>query len=849
MRRKFVMLVLTAFLVVSSAPDCIFADTVDNVSLEEEELKSMKLVAENDSLELYVDEVDTDVAVKDKTSGEIWFTNPIDTEQDSISTNYYLKALKSQLKLTYINENTQISTMDNYSNSIEDEQFEMEEIEDGITITYSIGDSVSFLAYPEVITEERMNKFMEKMDQSQLKKIKRNYTLYCLEDVSEEEQEELLKQYPVLEKSNIYVLRSGVKDYIREEIAEYFEEAGYTEEDYQIDSSNLEEAEEDDSLWFEVPLTYQLDGDDLIVTVDPEQVSYNTNGYYLVSVDILPYFGASLSEDGYLFVPDGSGALINFNNGKVTESSYSAAVYGQDETMIYTAWNESQIDSLNTVKMPVFGIKDEEKALFAIIESGDAYATINADIAGKTTAYNNAYASFTYLQYGETSLDDMVGANSYYMYSEPAFEESYQIRYQFLSGEEADYSGMAAGYQSYLVENGVLGEQIESQEIPFFAEYIGAVEKAKTFLGVKYDATVALTTFEQAEEITGLLTEQGVSNITTVYSGWMNGGLHGTAATQLSIESKLSSGGESLKEFQTYMEEVGNLYFTLELQYVYQDQLFDGYSNTKYAPRYFDNTYVKINDYGLASRVSEGTLASLISPYYVENLTEKLGTKLQKKNITGVNLGTVSWELYSDFSSDKYTDRQMAETQNTSAMQSLQSNEITMLGDNANAYTWGYVDELINVPLASNDYRIIDEEIPFYEMVVHGYMQYAGEAFNLADDYTTIFLKSVESGAGVNFKWIYESNSLLKETDYDELYSVNYESWFEQAVQTYEQMNQDLGYLQNQRIVSHESVGEAVVKITYEDDSIVYVNYSDTDVLVDGNTVKAENYAVKRGGN
>jgi hypothetical protein len=810
----------------------------------EETLGDMELVAENEYLQMYLDPVETDVAILEKSSGEIWYTNPADLEQDTVATSYYQKLLKSQINLTYINEATQVSTMNNYANSIQDGQFEVSAVDNGIRITYMIGDSVAFLLLPEVITESRMQQFLEKMSSSQQKKIKRNYTLY---ESGASGNEEIASQYPVLEQENIYVLRGGVKDYMREELAEYLEEAGYTQEDYEIDSANVQGEETDENVWFEVPLTYQLDGENLVVTMNPEEVTYNTNGFYLVKIELLPYFGASMKDDGYLFVPDGSGALIYFNNGKMNENSYTASVYGQDETMLYTAWNESQVDAENTVKMPVFGIKDEDRALFAVIEEGDGYATINAGISGKTSSYNNVYASFSYLQYGETSLDDIVGANSYYMYSDAIFEGSYKVRYSFLTGEKADYSGMAETYRDYLIQNGVLTEKVADSDIPFFVEYIGAIDKPKTFLGVKYDATVALTTFAQAEEITAELKENGVDNINTIFSGWMNGGLHGTAATKLKVVSKLSAGGTSLKEFLQDMQEYGDTFLTLDLQYVYDDQLFDGYSNMQYAPRYFDNTTIKINDYGLASRVSEGTLASLISPYYVEKITSKLSDRLEKKNVTGVNLGTLSWELYSDLLSGSYTDRQMAKTHNTNAIQTLKESGQKLIGDNANSYVWEYADCLFNVPLASNNYRIIDEEIPFYEMVIHGYLTYAGEAFNMADDYTTMVLKSVESGAGIHFEWIYESNSVLKETDYDYLYSVNYESWFERAVETYNSINEEMGYLQSKTITKHERISDDVVKVTYEDGSRVYVNYSKEAVTADGIAIAAQSYHIEKG--
>ena len=77
-------------------------------------------------------------------------------------------------------------------------------------------------------------------------------------------------------------------------------------------------------------LEYKLDGENLIAFIDPKKVEYNTENYSLVDIDLLEFFGAAGSEEeGYLFVPDGSGALIYLNSGK-KDSAYIASVYGRD---------------------------------------------------------------------------------------------------------------------------------------------------------------------------------------------------------------------------------------------------------------------------------------------------------------------------------------------------------------------------------------------------------------------------------------------------------------------------------------------------------------------------------------
>ena len=108
----------------------------------------MKKVCENESLALFIDEEETDIAVLDKASGKIWYSNPQDADEDSFASAYYKRFLKSQLQVTYFNKNVQSSTMDNYNDSIMNGQFEIEYTDDGVKINYYIGKAASMLTLP-----------------------------------------------------------------------------------------------------------------------------------------------------------------------------------------------------------------------------------------------------------------------------------------------------------------------------------------------------------------------------------------------------------------------------------------------------------------------------------------------------------------------------------------------------------------------------------------------------------------------------------------------------------------------------------------------------------------------------
>ena len=154
----------------------------------------------------------------------------------------------------------------------------------------------------------------------------------------------------------------------------------------------------------------------------------------LLTFTLLPYFGAAyLDQEGYIFVPDGSGALIHLNNGKTTASIYSQPVYGDDLSFRGDAHRPHQNH------LPVFA-EAGQSGILAVIEEGEALARIQADIAGKLHSYNVVYPQFTL----RPSVMSIVRR-----YQSRMYQGDIRVRYVFLEGEDADYVGMAHAYQDY----------------------------------------------------------------------------------------------------------------------------------------------------------------------------------------------------------------------------------------------------------------------------------------------------------------------------------------------------------------------------------------------------------------
>lgn len=291
------------------------------------------------------------------------------------------------------------------------------------------------------------------------------------------------------------------------------------------------------------------------------------------------------------------------------------------------------------------------------------------------------------------------------------------------------------------------------------------------------------------------------------------------------------------------------VFMNADFQYVYQDKFLDGYYKLSNAPRYFDNTVAQTAEYNVANGKKTDTVINLISPDYIGKAADSFMSAVSKYPITGVSIGSVSYDLYSDLYKTNYTDRQMAISKNTQAVKALADEYGNrLLGDNANAYILPYVNSMLNAPMDSNRYEIIDEVVPFYEMVIRGYIDFAGEPLNMTDDYTTTLLKSAESGAGIYFQWIYSDNSVLKDTDFDYLYSVNYSNWLDKAIETYKKVNGVFKGLQGQTITKHKKLEDGVYKTTYEKGTEIVVNYNQEPVTVNSITIPAKDFAIVKEG-
>ena len=800
-------------------------------------------ILENDKLIFSLDSSTTQFTVTMKETGQVWYSNPVDASEDALAMTIEKDKLQSTLLLTYSTINGVDTLYSNYSYSMQNQIYQIEESDDSIKVYYSIGNVEQEYVIPLVMEEERMQAVFDKVDKSDMVMITDYYKKYDINNLGRnDDREALLAQYPILETNVIYTLRSTTKDNIKRRLEEIFSSAGYTYEEYLEDKEkDLSESVSDNPV-FNISIIYRLDGDDLIVEIPYDEIQYREE-YPIYYLTVLPYFGAGgTQEDGFLLVPEGGGSVIRFNNGRVAQNSYYANVYGWD-----MAQDRDAVVHETRTYFNVFGVAKEDSSFLCILEEGAPYAAIQADISGRNNSYNYVNAVYNLVHREQYDVSDRYNGNMFVYESGLPAGESLVQRYCFV--DSGDYSDMAAAYRDYLLNR--YGDYLiarQDSKVPVAVEILGAVDKVKQILGVPVQRPLELTTFAEAQEMLEEMIGDGMTNLSVKLSGWMNGGVQQKILKDVNLVNDLGSERE-LKEL-IGVAEANNIPFYLDgiTSYAYDSSILNGFFVFTDAARFVSKERAELSKYStvIYGKQEEEDSYYLLTAGLIEDMIGNLADTAAEYQ-AGISFQEIGRDLSSDFSEDNPVSRQQALERQAASIRAVHDEGIPIMMNMGNDYVAAYSEIITNMDLGGSEYTIIDYQVPFYQMALHGYVNYTGEALNLAQDFTDELLKSAEYGAGLMFTFMKENAFTLQNTLYYEYFGADYDAWYDRMLETYTRYNEELGHVFSQRMTAHEYEQANLACTMYEDGTRVYVNYSYSDMTAkDGTLVPARDYAVVR---
>ncbi|MCL2071443.1 MAG: DUF5696 domain-containing protein [Oscillospiraceae bacterium] len=610
-----------------------------------------------------------------------------------------------------------------------------------------------------------------------------------------------------------------------------------------------------------------LDGDSVLVTIPQSELveslittetGNSASPSVILNLSVLNSFGAAPSgEDGYIVVADGSGAVIEFDNGKSNSAPYSGQVYGRD----YSVSQKLAPPITQQVYLPVYGIvRDKgENALVAIAEKGDENATIKATVSrqgSNATAFNLAWFDFR-----------MRTVDSFYIgtgFEELTIYESFKIktgdiavRYYPLAGEGLSYVDVANAYSTHLqrddLDNSAVVPKSGTDSMSFYMSLNGGTVKTHSIVGFPFNLQTAATTYSEAEEIVKTLKAKGVEDLVITYNDFSTPSIKREVTTAVRYSSMLGGKSDFNALINTVNQNSAVIYPSMGFMEFRKSG--GGYSTMRHAPREVTRSRAVQQRYELAFGTPDPLqkVSAILSPFYFEKAFDKIIESLKAEGITSISLDNATTLLYSDFSrrnpfGEVYFNRRDTVQILTEGFKKLNDAGISILAQSANAYSLPYVSHISNVPLHSSNFDIFDYDVPFYQIVVSGLVPYSTTPFNASSNLNSLTLLAISSATPVHFEFIYENPGDFNDSGYNNKFYASYRDWLDDSIDAYKMFKDLVGDIAGERIVRHERLSVGEYETVFEGGKTIYINLASNELKIDGNTIDLNQY-YERGGN
>ncbi len=581
-----------------------------------------------------------------------------------------------------------------------------------------------------------------------------------------------------------------------------------------------------------VPVKYTLKDDYLSVEVMVKDIKETKmDSIALAELSVLPNFGlGGPDEEGSLIIPDGSGAVINFNNGKGAYRAYSEPVYGKNTTVVPLLKEVKK----QQVHLPMFGIVKEDNAVLAVAHKGDAEASINAYVQRQSNnPYNAAYFSFTMRSKDAYYIaNDAQKKLDMYESGKIKFDEI-EVRYYPIAQDEVDYNAIAKRYRQYLIDEKGVTKKTKADTSSLYLSLNGGVVKPTSVFGIPMNLKKDATTFNQAIEILDEIDAVGVDDVVINYKDWSNSSIGNKVTSK--VDPARILGGK--RGFNKLIDHVNDKGYTL-----YPNAEFTQFKKSGNGFRtMFDSSIRLTRAYSRQMKytLSFGTPTlnqktwSLLSPNSFNKVFDSLTKSYNKFGLENISLDDASYRLYADYGKNTKIRTDMMEIV-MQGYQDMNENVGSVLAESANAYVLPYVDHVTNIPSSSSGHDVFDYDIPLYQMVIQGLIPHSTTPINANADSDELILQAISTGASVHYDFIYETLNNLVNTDYDQLFYANYKGWIKTLGEEYALISEITKGLSDKQITDFKVLTSTKTQTTFEDGTVIIVDKSNHFISVNG---------------
>lgn len=858
-------------------------------------------VAENGGKVLYVEPKTLNVTVVDTLTNTVWRSSPADGS--------LTEAERAPLFISFLDATGALKTWDAYTYSIANDNttreleagesltdtYQIAKIEDGFRATLRISESESTELdqyMPKKISIERyeecfLNKVVELLEAGRITEDdaeKYNKALSMIYAKDAETEDHYYNKYagtPPVTVTKILIDLSKKVEYTRDDLINDSREFDVTEVEFSQPAD------------FTVIMDVTLEDGDLVVHIPTYEITDNSEDvdyYTLHDISVFPNFGlvnAKNYDNGFIFVPDGSGALFNINSYDSGYVEYNRPVYNNtyyDVLYADTEYNEDVMmpvfgmgkDGAETVQAPAAEEEAEEGAevveeatevatdvveepasveittahnkntgvmtgFMGIIESGAETASIAvnlgvSDTANGGTNFNKVYPTFEVMQYSNVKVFGPYSTNeAKFLATTKSFDIDVKVRYKLYT-ENCDYYTMAVDYKDYLVKaNDLTVEYATAPEI--FLDVVSSLTMEDRFMGIPYDRTISMTTYSELGEILNDLS--GVSKVVS-YKGAYNGGIYNS----VNLKAKKTGANGSGSDYEALMKEHGDsIYMSTPISYVYKDTAV--FNAGKHALSGYDSEPAKLYEYdiptGRFNLFGEGHY--VLSPFYLPKVVESFSASAGNVNLAVEDLGNI---VYANYDTEKEVDLYEGEQVIQNALATLSANDRKLVLYNPFVSRMMYAEYSADISRESSDYGLIEHNVPFRQIVMNGLTKYTTLNVNESSSGKNYYLlQALELGSCPKYKITYKSVDRLKENNYSELYSTEYKLNAENIKAMSAAVTEAFAQIGTTEITGHKILGEKVFETTYATGAKVVTNYNTLPAQVEGyGEIAAEGYVI-----
>ena len=493
--------------------------------------------------------------------------------------------------------------------------------------------------------------------------------------------------------------------------------------------------------------------------------------------------------------------------------------------------------------MPVYGVKKGDNALLAVIDSSPNAASICWEIGSNTFGCSTVYPSFrlrgTNLISRPDNFISITTLSEINVFTDGILKEDIRVSYYSLSDEDASITGMANSYRDYLIANKGLIKSEESEKSASF-KYVGGVIQPEFILGIPSSKLFVLTDTNDAAAMSKQLCEAIGNNFSINLVGFGTSGIDvGAVGGKFKTASNLG-GNSGMKKLMQSLKDLGiNSYMDFDI--VSFNKSGNGF-NKNSAATYVGGQLVTFTGFDHLSHIRNDDRFYVLSRTNLFKATNKLISKSKKMDLSGISLTSLSKTKYSDYSSQDYYVATKMEKDVTNIFDNVKNNGYKVLASSANIYAAINATEILDAPLYSSRYSFESYDVPFYQMVLKGYIPMSSISVNLTTNRNDAILRCVSAGISPSYTLYNNYDNELVTSNHSFLASSVFSSNLEGIASDVAKIKQYLSSIEDAQITEYTRFDKDVALTKFSNGVYVVVNFSDCDVSCEYGNISASSW-------